>query len=85
MRTLSTTEAAKKIGVHRVNLQKAIAQGKVQPPPVLSLGPVKVRLWSLRDIERARKALKRVREVLRKLKKGKADRKRPAPRISRRT
>jgi len=64
MRTLSTTEAAKKIGVHRVNLQKAIAQGKVQPPPLVSVGPVKVRLWSEKDVERARK-------VLGKRKKGK--------------
>jgi hypothetical protein len=59
MRTLSTTEAAKKIGVHRVNLQKAIAQGKVQAPPLVSVGPVKVRLWSDADVDRARKSLKR--------------------------
>jgi predicted DNA-binding protein (UPF0251 family) len=68
MRTLSTTEAAKKIGVHRVNLQQAIAQGKIKAPPLVTVGPVKVRLWSERDMERARKALG-------KRRKGKADRK----------
>lgn len=69
MRTLSTTEAAKKLGVHRVNLQKAIKEGQVKGPPIVTVGGVKVRLWGLQDVARARKALG-------KRKKGKADRKR---------
>jgi predicted site-specific integrase-resolvase len=69
MRTLSTAEATEKIGVHRVNLQKAIKEGRIKAPPVVSVGGVKVRLWSSDDVERASKALG-------KRKKGKADRKR---------
>jgi len=59
MRKLSTAEVAEKLDLQRPNLQRAIAQGKVQPPPLVSVGPVKVRLWTLRDVERARKSLKR--------------------------
>ena len=59
MRTFSTTEAAEELSIHRVNLQKAIAVGKVKPPRVTRVGGVKVRLWTKADIERARKALKR--------------------------
>jgi hypothetical protein len=57
MRTFSTAEAAKKLGVHRVNLQKAIADGRVIPPRLSRVGGVKIRLWTVKDIERARKAL----------------------------
>jgi hypothetical protein len=57
MRTFSTTEAAKKLGVHRVNLQKAMADGRVIPPRLSRVGGVKIRLWTAKEIERARKAL----------------------------
>jgi excisionase family DNA binding protein len=59
MRTLSTTEAAEKLGVHRVNLQRAIKEKRIEAPPVVSVGGVKIRLWSSDDVERARKSLKR--------------------------
>ena len=59
MRTFSTAEAAKELGVHRVNLQKAIADGRVIPPRLSRVGGVKVRLWAAKDIARARKALKK--------------------------
>jgi hypothetical protein len=52
-----------------VNLQKAIKEGRIEAPPTVSVGGVKIRLWSSDDVERARK-------VLGKRKKGKADRKR---------
>lgn len=57
MRVYSTTEAAKKLGIHRVNLQKAIASGRISPPRVTTVGGVRVRLWTDKDIERARKKL----------------------------
>jgi DNA-binding transcriptional MerR regulator len=59
MRTYSTTEAARKLGIHRVNLQKAIAGGRITPPRVTNVGGVRVRLWTAKDIERARKNLKK--------------------------
>jgi len=59
MLKFSTAEAARRLGLRRPHLQRAIAQGKVDAPPLISVGPVKVRLWSPKDVERARKALKK--------------------------
>lgn len=61
VREYTTTEAAKKLGLLRPHLQRAIAQGKVPPPPLLKIGPIRVRLWSKRDIDRARRALEKLR------------------------
>ena len=59
MRRFSTTEVAKMLGLHQPNLQRAIRDGKVKAPPLTRVGGVKVRLWSEKDVERARKALKK--------------------------
>jgi predicted site-specific integrase-resolvase len=53
----STREAAKKLGRTLITLQRHIKAGTIQPPPVVEVGTVKVRLWSDRDIEKARKVL----------------------------
>jgi len=53
----STREAAKKLGRTLVTLQRHIAAGTIEPPPVVEVGTIKVRLWSDRDIEKARKVL----------------------------
>lgn len=58
MKKLSTSEVAKVLGLWQPNLQRAIAQGKITAPPLTYVGPVKVRLWSAKDIARARKELK---------------------------
>ena len=55
---LSTGEAAKKLGVHIVTLQRHIKANTIQAPPLqLVGGRVKIRLWTARDIEKARKVL----------------------------
>jgi len=59
MRKISTAETAKMLGLQRSNLQRAIREGRVKAPPLVSVGPVKVRLWSPKDVERARKALRK--------------------------
>ena len=59
MRKLSTSEAAKMLGIHRVNLQRAIADGRVSAPRLVKVGGVRVRLWTRNDVERARRALKK--------------------------
>jgi len=59
MGRVSTSEAAKVLGMQRPHLQRAIAQGIVKPPRLIKVGGVKVRLWSKVDIERARKVLRR--------------------------
>ena len=68
MRKLSTAEVAKELGLQRPNLQRAIAQGKVQAPPLVTVGPVKVRLWTRKDVERARRSLgkRKMRKATRK-------------------
>lgn len=72
MKALSTVEAAKELGIHRGHLQRLIDQKKVNAPPLVNVGGVKVRLWSLKDVARSRKALKR----------RKAERKKPPARGS---
>jgi len=57
----STREAAQKLGRTLVTLQRHIAAGTIKPPPVVEVGSVRVRLWSARDIEKARNVLAGVR------------------------
>ncbi len=59
MRKFSTAEAAKMLGLHRPHLQRAIAQGRVRPPRLIRVGGASARLWTDKDVERARKALKK--------------------------
>ena len=54
---LSTRDAAKKIGVHLLTLQRHVSAKTVEAPPLQKVGGVSVRLWSARDIEKARKVL----------------------------
>jgi predicted DNA-binding transcriptional regulator AlpA len=54
---LSTREAAKKLGVSIVTLQRHVSARTVPAPPLQKVGGVSVRLWSARDIEKARKVL----------------------------
>lgn len=60
MKTYSTREAAKLLGIHLVTLQRHIAAGKISAPPVQHIGGNRFRAWTLRDIERVRKALPRI-------------------------
>lgn len=53
----STRQAAQKLGRTLLTLQRHIAAGTIEAPPLMEVGTVKVRLWSDRDIERARKVL----------------------------
>jgi hypothetical protein len=53
----STRQAADKLGRKLVTLQRHIADGTIDAPPLLNIGGVKVRLWSNRDIQKARKVL----------------------------
>jgi len=59
MKACSSREAAKKLGVSLMTLQRHIAAGKIKPPRLHVLGGVRVRMWSARDIERVRKQMKK--------------------------
>jgi predicted site-specific integrase-resolvase len=55
-KTCSSRDAAKRLGISLMTLQRYIADGNwIKAPKVKQLGKVKVRLWTDRDIERARK------------------------------
>jgi hypothetical protein len=53
----STREAAKQLGRTLLTIQRHIAAGTISAPPLVEVGTVKIRLWSDRDIEKARKVL----------------------------
>jgi hypothetical protein len=54
---LSTRQAAKKLGVTLLTLQRHVSSGTVEAPPLQKIGGVTIRLWTARDIEKARKVL----------------------------
>ena len=54
---ISTREAAKKLGVTILTLQRHVTAKTIKGPPLQKIGGVSVRLWSARDIEKARKVL----------------------------
>jgi predicted DNA-binding transcriptional regulator AlpA len=59
MKTHSSREVAKKLGISLMTLQRYIADGNwIKAPKIRQLGNVKVRIWSDRDVERARKLMK---------------------------
>jgi hypothetical protein len=58
---LSTRQAAEKLGVTILTLQRHVSAKTIAAPPLLTVGTVKVRLWSERDIEKARKVLAKTR------------------------
>jgi predicted site-specific integrase-resolvase len=60
MKACSSREAAKKLKISLMTLQRYIADGNWIKAPVLQkIGGVKVRLWTAREIERARKLMEK--------------------------
>lgn len=57
MRTYSTTQVAKMLGILQPNLQRLIRRERIPFPPLIEVGSLKIRLWSRADVERARKAI----------------------------
>jgi excisionase family DNA binding protein len=52
---LTTSEAAKRAGIHPVTLQRWIAAGKVRAPKPILVGAIGYRLWTAKDIKSLRK------------------------------
>jgi len=60
MKACSSREAAKKLKISLMTLQRYIADGNwIKAPGLQKIGGVKVRLWTSRDIERARKLMEK--------------------------
>ena len=60
MRNYSSRDAAKKLGISYTSLNRYIAENKIPLPPLMTLGAVKARLWSERDIDRVRLILPKI-------------------------
>jgi predicted site-specific integrase-resolvase len=59
MKPQSTRQAAKLLGISLMTLQRYIADGNwIKAPGLQKVGGVRVRLWSDRDIARAKKLMK---------------------------
>ena len=57
MSGVSTREAARKLGISLISLQRYIAAKKITAPKLQELGSVRVRVWTEKDINRVRKEL----------------------------
>jgi len=66
MQGYSTRQAAKKLGLSLITLQRYLAAKKFRAPKVQRVGGVRVRLWSDKDIEQTRKILPKVKNGRRK-------------------
>jgi predicted site-specific integrase-resolvase len=60
MKQYSTREAAKKLGLSLLSIQRYIAAGKILVPPVLNVGGGKLRIWTDQDIEHVRQLLPKI-------------------------
>ena len=66
MRAYSTRQAAKKLGVSLMTLQRYLATKHILAPKVQKIGGVRVRLWTDKDIERTHRVLSKVKNGRRK-------------------
>lgn len=70
MRTYSTGEAAVKLKLNRITLQRYIAHGKLINIPALKrVGGARYREWTTNDIEQVRKQLPKIKNGRRRRKK----------------
>jgi predicted transcriptional regulator len=60
MKTYSTREAAKKLGLTHAALSKYIKAKKIPPPEVVQIGRLKVHSWSESDIKHVRELLPKI-------------------------
>jgi DNA-binding transcriptional MerR regulator len=70
MRTYSTREAAQKLGMDRITLQRYIKKG-LRVPALRSFGGGEFRIWTERDLGQARKHLSKMKDGRRKRKRRK--------------
>jgi excisionase family DNA binding protein len=59
MKACSSREAARRLGISLMTLQRYIAAKKISAPRVQSLGEVRVRLWTARDLERVKRQIEK--------------------------
>jgi len=57
MSKYSTRQAAEKLGISLITLQRYIASKKITVPPVTRVYGVKVRIWTEQDLAKAKRIL----------------------------
>jgi excisionase family DNA binding protein len=57
MQNVSTREAARRLGISLISLQRYIAAKKITAPKLQRIGGVRIRLWTDQDIKRVQKEL----------------------------
>lgn len=60
MKTYSSREVAKRVGLHLGTLQRYITEGKIPAPPLLQVGAGKLRIWNDDDVDRVLEALPKI-------------------------
>jgi DNA-binding transcriptional MerR regulator len=60
MKTYSSNQAAKKLGLATSTLSTYISVGKIDPPKSVTTGDITVYLWTDADIERVREILPKI-------------------------
>jgi predicted DNA-binding transcriptional regulator AlpA len=68
MKTYSTGEAAKKLKISRLSLQRYMAAEKISAPKSRRIGGVLIRPWTDADVKRVRKELPNIRNGRKKRK-----------------
>jgi excisionase family DNA binding protein len=59
MRRYSTAEVAKMLALHQPNLQRLIREKRIPFPPLQRVGKLRIRLWTAKDVGRAREAIRK--------------------------
>src|SRR6266852_3280748 len=60
MKRLSTTQAAKKLGIHTDTLAHYVEAGKVPAPEIVEVGKRIVHMWTEEEVEHVRKLLPKI-------------------------
>lgn len=59
MRRYSTAQVARMLGFHQPNLQRLIRERRIPFPLLQRVGKLRIRLWTPRDVKRAREAIRK--------------------------
>jgi excisionase family DNA binding protein len=61
MRQYSTAQVAQMLGLHQPNLQRLIREKGIPFPPLKRVAKLRIRLWTPKDVKRAREAIRKKR------------------------
>ncbi len=60
MKVISTSQAARKLGIDPMTLSRYIKAGKVPAPKILEIGNASLHVWTEEEIEQVRKLLPKI-------------------------